>query len=207
MVDADVAQSLVERWFGGWTDDEPLGEGDPCMALWWGKSEAVDQELRERFGTAHLEEASDLDAPDLFDDPVRAVARVLLLDQIPRNIYRGTGHMFATDGLARQTTARIVENEALYRSLPTIHRYFVLMPWMHGEDMVSHQRATDAFGALAADAKDKARAKVYEMALEYEHKHRVIVERFGRYPHRNALLGRQSTAEELAFLEQPGSSF
>lgn len=207
MVDADVAQSLVERWFGGWTDDEPLGENDPCMALWWGKSEAVDEELRERFGAAHLEEAADLDAPDLFDDPVRAVARVLLLDQIPRNIYRGTGHMFATDGLARQTTQRIVGNEVLYRSLPRIHRYFVLMPWMHAETVEDHVRGTDGFAALAEDAAGTARANVYGMALEYEHKHRVIVERFGRYPHRNRLLGRESTAEERAFLEQPGSSF
>jgi len=207
MVDADVAGGLVQRWFGGWTDEEPLEEGDPCMALWWGKSEAVDQELRERFGAAHLEEAADLDAPDLFDDPVRAVARVLLLDQIPRNIYRGTGHMFATDGLARQTTARLVGNEAFYGSLAPIHRYFVLMPWMHGEDVASHRQATEAFGVLAADARGTVRAHVYEMALEYERKHRVIVERFGRYPHRNRLLGRESTAEELAFLEQPGSSF
>ncbi len=207
MVDAKVAQSLVERWFGGWTDDEPLGENDPSMALWWGKSEAVDRELRERFGAAHLEEAADLDAADLFDDPIRAVARVLLLDQVPRNIYRGTGHMFAADGLARQTTARIVENDGFYRSLPRVHRYFVLMPWMHAETVGDHRRGTDGFAALAEDAAGTARAGVYAMALEYEHKHRVIVERFGRYPHRNALLGRESTAEERAFLEQPGSSF
>ncbi len=207
MVGVDVARELLDRWFAGWADDVPLADGDPCMALWWGKSEAVDRELRERFGAAHLAEAADTEAADLFEDPARAVARVLLLDQIPRNIYRGTGHMFATDGLARATTRRLLEERALYEGLPLIHRYFVLMPLMHAEELVCHDLAQQGFAELVEAAASTARADVYRSGAEYEGKHRTIVEHFGRYPHRNVLLGRESSPEELAFLLQPGSSF
>lgn len=207
MVSLDVAHALVGHWFDGWTDDAPLPDGDRCMGLWWSKNEAVDQDLRERFGAAHFAEAAELEAPDLLSDPVRAVARVLLLDQVPRNIFRGTGHMFATDRLAQATTARIVADDAFFGALPRIHRYFVLMPWMHAEDLSTHDRAVAAYTALAQDGSTCARVGVYEMARDYEMKHRVIVERFGRYPHRNGLMGRASTPEEVAFLSGPDSSF
>ncbi len=207
MMSPDVAHALVHHWFDTWTDDEALPDGDRCMGLWWSKNEAVDQDLRERFGVAHFAEAAELEAPDLLTDPVRAVARVLLLDQVPRNIFRGTCHMFATDRLAQATTARIVADEAFFGALPRIHRYFVLMPWMHSEEPSTHDRAVVAFTALAQDGSSCPRAGVYEMARDYEMKHQAIVDRFGRYPHRNGLMGRVSTAAEVAFLSEPGSSF
>jgi len=199
------AADLLARWFRPWSDDVPMGEGDPCMALWWGKDPAVDQELHETYGALHWAAArGELD--DWAQEADTAVARVLLLDQIPRNIFRGTGHMFATDGLAQLAAFALLEGP-LWATLPPIHRYFALMPLMHSESVAHHDRAVEAFGVLAEAQAGCARAKVYAMALEYEHKHRDIVVRFGRYPHRNRLLGRPSTAEEEAFLTQPGSSF
>jgi uncharacterized protein (DUF924 family) len=131
----------------------------------------------------------------------------VLLDQIPRNIYRGTAHMFATDGLARATTARLLDAPERFAALPRVHRYFVLMPWMHSEDLADHDRAVAAFDALARDASATARHGVYASACAFEARHRAIIARFGRYPHRNALLGRASTEAEVAFLAEPGSSF
>lgn len=205
LLEPALRDDLLHLWFGGWSDDEPLAEDDRCMSLWWRADPAVDIELRSRFEKAHLEQARD--AVDGWDaDAGNAVARVLLLDQIPRNIYRGTAHMFATDTLA-QRAARTLLDRQIYRKLPPIHRYFVLMPLMHAEDLASHDRATAAFSALKHELARATRSEVYAMALDFEDKHRAIIERFGRYPHRNALLGRRSTAEELAFLEEPGSSF
>ena len=131
---------------------------------------------------------------------------MLLLDQIPRNIFRHTGHMFATDGLAQQASLALLDGP-LWTQLPPIHRYFVLMPLMHSEQLAHHDRAVEGFEGLVAATEGKARSEAYRQGLLYEHKHRDIVARFGRYPHRNELLGRPSTEEERAFLTQPGSSF
>jgi len=200
-----TAAELLDRWFGLWNDDVPMGDDDPSMALWWGKSDAVDTELRHRFEGLHWQ-AARRELDDWADDPDHAVARILLLDQIPRNIFRGTGHMFATDGLAQQASLALYRGGA-WAQLPPVHRYFALMPLMHSEQVAHHELAVERFGELAEATATLARADAYAGALTYEHRHRDIVVRFGRYPHRNELLGRASTQDELAFLQQPGSSF
>ncbi len=201
----DGARSLIARWFGAWSDDEPLAAGDASMKLWWSKDEAVDAQLREAFEAPHLAAArGELDG--WADEAEGAVARVLLLDQVPRNIYRGTAHAFATDGLARQAS-KALHDGPLWEQLPPIHRYFALMPLMHSEALADHALGLERFTALQEATAGMPRAGVFAGAVDFAHRHRRIIERFGRYPHRNAAMGRDSTAEELAFLAGPGSSF
>ena len=120
---------------------------------------------------------------------------MIVLDQFSRNIYRDDARAFAADpmalALAQQAVALGVD-----QSLPSAQRCFLYMPYMHSESRWVHERAVPLFESLGQPAN-----------LDFELKHKAIIDRFGRYPHRNALLGRESTAEELAFLEQPGSSF
>lgn len=201
----DAADELLSFWFGDWDEERPLGDPDPSMKRWWQGSDALDRELSERFGAAHLAAArGDLDG--WADAADTAMARILLLDQIPRNIYRGTAHMFATDPLAR-AAARSLLGGPLADALPPIHRYFVLMPLMHSEDLDDHRVCVAGFEALREAMRGRPRAEAYTGAVGFAEQHRAIVRRFGRYPHRNRSLGRVSTPEELAFLEEPGSSF
>jgi len=198
-----AVEEILEFWFQGWNDHAERIEDDPLTALWWGQSRATDDRVRDRFEAAHLQAARREIATDSASS---AVANILLLDQVPRNIYRHTPHMFATDGLARNATLALM-GSPVWVSVPFIHRYFALMPLMHSESLADHDRAVTAFGELVEATADLTRASQYASSLEYELRHRAIIERFGRYPHRNQTLGRTSTPEELAFLEQPGSSF
>ena len=163
-------------------------------AQWWKKDADFDAQVTQRF-------ASTLDAAlagELADWRVTALGRlaeIIVLDQFSRNIFRNDARSFAADpmalALAQQSVALGVD-----RSLPSEQRCFLYMPYMHSESRWVHERAVPLFTALGQPSN-----------LEFELKHKAIIDRFGRYPHRNALLGRTSTAEELAFLEQPGSSF
>ncbi len=202
-----VARELLDFWFGGWTEDEPLPEDSPHMKLWWRGDPATDQEIRDRFADAAAA-ARDGQYDAWQEDPEEVVALVLLLDQVPRNIFRGTPEAFATDAKAREVVKGALAS-GLDRAMPLVHRYFLYMPLMHSEDPADHDLAVRRFESLilAADDAGSKRTGVYESALDYEHRHKAIIDRFGRYPHRNKVLGRRSTPEEEAFLLQPGSSF
>ncbi len=201
-----LANALVDLWFGDWSDERPAPEtGDPIARRWWVKDPDFDQALREQFGEAHAAaSAGDLD--HWMSTPHTAVALILLLDQVSRNIHRDTPRAFEADPKARTLVHRTLGG-ALWEQMPPIWRYFVIMPLMHSESMADHDVAVQRFTELANATAATARAGNYSGALSYEHKHRDIIERFGRYPHRNAILGRASTEEEVAFLTQPGSSF
>lgn len=138
--------------------------------------------------------------------PRGTLALVIVLDQLSRNLGRGSAAMFTSDARARALVrSSLARGDEAH--LAPIERYFLYMPLMHSEDLADHELALDRFGALQAETAHTARASVYAGALDYERRHRDIVARFGRYPHRNALLGRASTAEEQVFLTEPGSSF
>ena len=196
-----MIEAITDWWFGDWTDDLPQPEQDPQMKRWWMKDPATDALIIERWG--HLLEA---DLAPWEATPRGALAKVLVLDQFSRVVHRGSGRAFAQDVEARATVSRALAR-GFDRALAPIERSFLYMPLMHSEDLADHDRALELFGQLVEDTAGTARAKGYEMTLHFEHKHREIVARFGRYPHRNAALGRASTAQELEFLEQPGSSF
>jgi len=123
------------------------------------------------------------------------LAEIIVLDQFARNLFRDQAQQFAADAMALVLAQEAIA-QGFDQQLPAQQRLFMYMPYMHSESVLIHQRAVALFTALGLPDN-----------LDFEYKHQAIIDRFGRYPHRNALLGRASTAEELAFLQQPNSSF
>ena len=160
----------------------------------YAKDAALDEAIRSRFG-ATLEAAARCELFAWRATPEGRLAEVLVLDQFSRNVYRDSAGAFAQDTLALALAQELVAN-GQDRSLPLAQRSFAYMPYMHSESALIHSQATVLFSQPGM-----------EDSLRFEQRHQAIIERFGRYPHRNALLGRESTPEELAFLSEPGSAF
>lgn len=162
---------------------------------WWIKSEKLDLTIKERFLKLH-QIASKGELLPIRTTPEAKLAEIIILDQFSRNIYRETPKAFAYDSqaleLAKETVASGDDQK-----LPVEKRKFIYMPYMHSESLEVHDEALALFKSLDGD----------EKTLNFEKAHRDIIERFGRYPHRNKILGRVSTQQELDFLAQPGSSF
>lgn len=158
---------------------------------WFARDEAFDAEFRRRFEQAHFAAArGELDAWG--EAAESALALVLLLDQFPRNAFRGTGHAFATDGLARHHASRALEAGHDSAFEPAL-RSFLYVPFMHSESLDEQRRSVALYRALGHGA-----------YLDYAEQHLGVIERFGRFPHRNRALGRTSTAQEQAWLEEGG---
>jgi uncharacterized protein (DUF924 family) len=158
------------------------------------KDAALDEAIRTRFG-ATLEAAARCELFAWRATPEGRLAEVLVLDQFSRNVWRDTPRAFAQDALALALAQELVAS-GQGRSLPLAQRSFAYMPYRHSESALIHEQAVALFSQPGL-----------EDNLRFEHAHKAIIDRFGRYPHRNAILGRRSTAEELAFLSGPGSSF
>ena len=158
------------------------------------KDSALDETIRTRFG-ATLEAAAKCELFAWRATPEGRLAEIVVLDQFSRNVYRDTARAFAQDALALALAQELVAS-GQDRSLPLAQRSFAYMPYMHSESALVHAQAVTLFSQQGM-----------EDTLRFELRHQAIIERFGRYPHRNAILGRSSTAEELAFLSEPGSSF
>ena len=158
------------------------------------KDAVLDETIRTRFG-ATLEAAARCELFAWRATPEGRLAEVLVLDQFSRNVYRDTPRAFAQDALALALAQELVAS-GQDRSLPAAQRVFAYMPYMHSESALIHAQAVALFGQPGM-----------ENNLNFELRHKAIIDRFGRYPHRNALLGRESTPEELVFLSGPGSAF
>jgi len=158
------------------------------------KDAAVDDAIRTRFGTT-LEAAARCELFAWRDSPAGRLAEIVELDQFSRNVYRDTPRAFAQDALALVLAQELVAS-GQDRSLPLAQRSFAYMPYMHSESALVHAQALTLFDQPGM-----------EETLRFELQHKSIIDRFDRYPHRNALLGRTSSAQELAFLSEPGSSF
>lgn len=161
---------------------------------WWVKDENLDEQIRERFSEVHAQ-ACRCELFSWRSEPKGRLAEIIVLDQFSRNMYRGQPEAFMQDALALALAQEAVSSRA-DRALSQMERNFLYMPYMHSESLAVHDVAVTLF-----------RENGIESGLEYERKHREIIERFGRYPHRNEALGRESTPEELEFLKQPGSRF
>lgn len=191
---------VLSFWFG-----ELDADGHPKRdrgSLWWKKDPNQDEALRERFGedvTAALGGRRD----DWAQTPRGRLALILLLDQLTRNIHRDTPGAFAGDARAVELCLEGLERGE-DRRLPSIYRVFFYLPLEHAEDARLQARSCALFAKLADEVPERLRDE-YQGYLDYAERHRVIIDRFGRFPHRNAILGRQPTVEELSFLEQPGS--
>jgi len=182
------AQSILTFWFGA-------GGRDP---RWFEKSSTFDDEVRERFLALHAEAARGALA-QWKKQPDECLALIVALDQFPRNMFRGTPRAFATDALALDV-ARHAVAQGYDRAMRPLERMFVYLPFEHAESLQEQERACELTKPLDAFPETN---DVYRYALA----HRGIIARFGRFPHRNAILGRASTAEEIEFLAGPGSSF
>ncbi len=190
------AQTILDFWF------LPAGDSgcNHYRAEWFRKDAAFDAVIRAQFAadiTAAL-------AGNRFagDDAPSRLAEILLLDQFPRNIFRDTPRAFAGDAQALALANNLVHDDHDL-ALPPFMRWFAYLPFEHSESLADQTRAVDLFTRLRADAHDAA----FDAALDYALRHRAVIARFGRFPHRNAILGRTSTDEEVEFLRQPGASF
>ena len=158
------------------------------------KDAAFDAEIRTRFGAAH-QAAVHCELAAWRDTPEGRLAEIIVLDQFSRNLFRDDARAFATDGMALVLAQEAIRAGA-DRAIPAARLAFLYMPFMHSESRAIHAEAERLF-----------RHPGLEDNYKFELKHKAIIDRFGRYPHRNQVLGRASTPEELAFLKQPGSSF
>jgi uncharacterized protein (DUF924 family) len=197
----ETAESLHACWFGGKADD---AAADRQSKLWWGKSDALDAELAARF-TPLVEAARAGALGSWADTPQGALALILLTDQLPRNIYRGTAAAFASDPLAHAVTVAGLHG-GIDRQLAPIERVFFYLPLEHAESMADQDRAVSLYTRLFQEA-PSSQLERYRGFLTFALRHRRVIERFGRFPHRNAILDRESTPEEISFLQEPGSSF
>ncbi|WP_114973968.1 DUF924 family protein [Rhodoferax ferrireducens] len=177
------AQDIIQFWFHELNDKQRFA-----------KDEALDARMRERFG-ATLQAAA---RGELFGwrvTPLGRLAEIVVLDQFSRNIYRDTPQAFAQDPQALTLAQELVAS-GQDQTLALAQRIFAYMPYMHSESLLIHAQAARLFAQPGMEG-----------TLAFEQRHQAIIARFGRYPHRNTILGRLSTPEELAFLAQPGSSF
>lgn len=195
-------QPLLDWWFGaGRTAAEVAASR---TALWFAKHERQDVEARERFG-ARVEQALAGQLEDWQREPEGWLATLLLLDQLPRMIFRDTPRAFAGDLLAQQLVQAGLGRGG-DRQLPPIQRLFVYLVLEHGEDLALQNQALQLFEALHQQAA-VAERELFAGYLDYAERHQRVIARFGRFPHRNQILGRASSAEESAFLLEPGSRF
>lgn len=193
---------ILELWFGTVT---PSGmTADDRSALWWRKSDETDAALRARF-SEHVEGAAAGQLDAWRETASGCIALIVTLDQLTRNIFRGTPRAFAADPKA-QALCLAGLDRAHDQALPLIQRVFFYMPLEHAEDARLQARSCALFQALC-DLAPAEHRETFAYYLDYAEKHRAIIDRFGRFPHRNAILGRETTAEEAVFLQQPGSSF
>lgn len=187
-----TAAEVLAFWFG-----EP--PATVARELWFRKDPAFDAEVRARFAPA-LQAALQGGLREWASTPAGALARIVVLDQFTRNAFRDTPQAFAGDALALAAATALADGGGHLRLTP-LQRWFAYLPFEHAEDLAAQERALRLYERLAAD--DAALAG----ALEWAQKHHAVVARFGRFPHRNAILGRPSSAEEELFLSQPGSRF
>jgi uncharacterized protein (DUF924 family) len=167
--------------------------------VWFAKQPDFDQAIHQQFLSVYGQAAQgQLDAWQ--ETATGSLALILLLDQFPRHLFRGQPQSFATDEQAR-AIARAAIAYGLDQQLPPIQTWFLYMPWQHSENLEDQLQSVKLFQALAAADPQ------LESAYQYAVKHWRVIRQFGRFPHRNTILGRESTPEEVEFLKQPGSSF
>ena len=193
---------ILDFWFG------PLDENGCADSThagrWWKKDAEFDEEIRRRFAGVHQAiRARELD--DWLADPRGRLAQIIVLDQFSRNLNRGKPAAFASDARALELALEGLDR-GVDRELPRDQRSFFYMPLVHSEKLAMQDRAVALFTELRDSAPAERRERNSEH-LKFAEMHRDIIKRFGRFPHRNAIIGRTCTGAEVAFLEEPGSGF
>lgn len=199
---ADGIDSTLHFWFGPLTTDGVSAEDR--LGLWFGKSDDQDATIREQFGP-QVEQALAGELDNWAATKAGRMALVLTLDQFTRNIHRGTPRAFAGDSRALQHALHALD-QGEDAGMPLIHRVFLYLPLEHAEDLAIQERCVRCFQALESQAPEAAR-EMFRSFTDYAEQHRDVIRRFGRFPHRNGILGRESTPDERAYLAQPGAGF
>jgi uncharacterized protein (DUF924 family) len=199
----DEIEQVLDFWFGACGAEGTL---DPeKKKIWFGDGRTYDAGIRERFGALH-ERASRGELEQLWAaTPLGRIALIVVLDQFSRHIHRGTAAAFAQDPAAQRLVISGLGLNADHALIPA-QRAFFYVPLEHAEDLEMQRLGVRCFDGLVHTVSE-ARRKDYEEFLDYAQRHRDIIKRFGRFPHRNAMLERASTPQEIKFLKQPGSSF
>ena len=177
------AQTVLDFWFS--TETQPF---------WFAKSDAFDEKLNQLFAET-LNQAKQAELSSWRSTAEGRLAEIIVLDQFSRNIYRDTPASFAQDTMALTLAQEMIALK-MDQNLKPEQRSFLYLPFMHSESKIIHEHALKLFENLGNP-----------INLEFEQKHKAIIDRFGRYPHRNEILGRTSTAQEIEFLKQPGLHF
>ena len=195
---------ILDFWFGDLRD----GETPPSdlSKMWWASDLTIDEYIRNNF-EADLIKAVEENTAEWEETPSGTLALIILLDQFSRNIYRENPRAFSQDPQALEIAARGIR-KGFDKALHPVMRIFFYMPFVHSEDIGMQKRSLDLFRGLEKEfGTPPELAEMLSTCRDYAERHYAVVERFGRYPHRNRILGRQSTPEEVEFLKQPGSSF
>ena len=188
------AKEILDFWFG---KPDEADYGKP-RKVWFIKNPEFDKEVRSRF-LYDYQQAAAGQLDDWKESPLTCLALIILLDQFPRNIFRGQPQAFATDPQAL-AYAKYAVKRGFYKKLLPIQREFVYLPFEHSENLAAQHQCIELFSTL----KDHPECA---SGVDYAHRHLKVIERFGRFPHRNEILGRETTPEEAEFLKQRGSSF
>lgn len=197
-------QDVLDYWFGTRSALDDGNFPQEQFGIWFGGGESVDRDIKERFG-ALVEEAREGGMQGWLESADSHLALVLLLDQFTRNIYRGTGEAFAADHLALKYALDAIER-GHDKALSPIARSFFYLPLEHAESLQLQDRCVDLMEGLTHEAPD-GQVELFQGFLDYAVQHRDIIAQFGRFPHRNSLLGRTTTDEERAYLEANDVSF
>jgi len=195
-------ETILDFWFGSDADDAMVAK--QRSDLWWTKNKATDDEIRHRFEN-YVILADSEQLKDWLTTPRGRLALIILCDQFPRNIYRDTARAFSCDEKALTWCIEGLERK-IDRELRPIERVSFYLPLEHAEFIEPQDLSVKYFRELVLEV-DPEQKTLFEGYLHYAIQHRQIIERFGRFPHRNKLLGRESTEEETAFLKEPGSWF
>lgn len=185
---------VLDFWFG--RSNSP--EFGKVQNKWFEKNLAFDEKVRSGFLSQYeLAASGQLDSWQ--ESPESCLALIILLDQFPRNMFRGTPQAFATDSKALAAAEQAVKNNFDRQLLP-VQRWFIYLPFEHSENLEHQQKSVELFSNLQGEPDS-------ESVINYAIRHLKIIERFGRFPHRNEIIGRETTPEEAEFLKQPGSGF
>lgn len=181
---------ILEFWFGKSGDAD---YGKP-KSYWFNSTPEIDKQIRHDFGDLY-DQAAQGQLQSWQDTPEGCLSLIILFDQFSRNLFRGTPQVFATDSRALSIAKEAIL-KGFDQKLPLFQRSFLYMPFMHSESLSDQLKSVELFTSSGAEA-----------GIDYAVRHKDIIQRFGRFPHRNAILNRESTPDEIEFLKQPGSSF
>jgi uncharacterized protein (DUF924 family) len=193
---------ILDFWFGSNPDDAVVAK--ERSDLWWSKNKVTDDDIRRRFEIYVIMAVSE-QLTDWLTTPLGRLALIIVTDQFPRTIYRDTAQAISCDEKALAWCIEGLEQK-VDRELRPIERVFFYLPLEHAEYLEHQALSVKYFGELASQVNSEQKV-LFDGYLDYAVRHRQIIERFGRFPHRNSVLARESTPEELAFLSEPGSSF